>query len=403
MSKATIVSVPGPEEREFWQKSGRSAKPAKSGNPATGCFCFATHDLTCVPLWVNSTDPELTDDLVRMELEKRRLIEDGPGVGYDFRVVAKQEPRSQLEITVIPPELRLDDRDLGWASFDASARIYELPENQITLWKEQNQWVAAFSKGKKLAYYHPLGVSELDEDVISELQVLVLTLQQKEHVGELVGVTIWDRQLPDADSKTVGQLEQAFGSNVSFAERPPPDFKQIGGSKLRPNAVARQLADVASRNRFLMVAFVVSLVYVSLLFAAIFHLKSLESENRRTNQRLQTLEPEAAVVRGVLDRWENLRPAVDPTRYPLDLFHRCAALLPERGVRIVHFEVKGDRMVIRGEATNPALAIRYQNDLISNEELSDYRWEARPPSIDPEDSRARFQAVGVYRYGQTQS
>ncbi|MFT5467493.1 MAG: hypothetical protein ACI8UO_002597 [Verrucomicrobiales bacterium] len=399
MSKATIVSAPGAEEREVWQRSGRSAKLAKSGNPAVGCYCFATRDLTCIPLWINSTDPELTSDLVQMELEKRRLILEGPGVSYDYRVVDKQGPRSQVEITVVPPETQLEEQDLNWASFNASARIFDLPENQITLWKEEKQWVAAFTKGKELAYYHPLGVAELDEDVVSELQVLFLTLQQKEHADILNGVTVWEVLDPIAFE----QLEQAFGVDVKCESRPKPDFRRLRESSLKPHEVARDRAEAATRNRFTLAAVIVGIVYVGLLLGAIIHLKSLDSSNHETSQRIQAVAPEADIVRNVLDRWESLRPAVDPTRYPLDLFHRCASILPERGVRITHFEVNGDRLIIRGEATNPALAISYQNELIALEELSDYKWEASPTTIDQVDYRARFQAVGVYRYGQTES
>ena len=324
----------------------------------------------------------------------------GPGHRHDFRTVAKQGPRTQVEITVIPADSQLNDRDLEWSSYDASPRIYPFPENQITLWKEEKQWVAAVSKGSNLAYYHPLGVADLDEDVISELQCLYLTLEQKNHAAPLEGVTVWEQLL---GLNTGAELESAFGVPVTCGTRPAPDFKRLGSSQLEPPAVSLQRQSESNRKRFLGIAAVVSLVYVALLTAAIFHLKALDTQNHATNRLLQTQAPQAEIVRNVLDRWETLRPAVDPSRYPLDLFHRCASILPNKGVRITHFEVKGDRLVIRGEATNPGLAINYQNKLISLKALSDFRWEARPPTIHPEDNRARFQAIGVYINGQAQN
>ena len=78
MSKANNASVPGSEEREIWAKSGRSSKEVSSAVPSAGCYCFGVHEVSCLPLWVNSTDAELTGQLVEMELEKRRLIDGWP-------------------------------------------------------------------------------------------------------------------------------------------------------------------------------------------------------------------------------------------------------------------------------------------------------------------------------------
>lgn len=401
MSKATIASVPGAEEREVWQKSGRSAKLATSGNPTVGCYCFATHDLTCVPLWVNSTDADLTTELVQMELEKRRLNSIDAGVSHDFRIVAKQGPRSQVEISLIPPDTKLEKRDLDWTFFDAAPRVYVLPKDQLILWKEEGQWVAAFSKKDKLAYYHPLGVADLDEDVVSELQLLYLTLQQKELVGELTGVTIWE-QNPESNSANSGHLESGFDIPVACEEQPPPDFQRVKESKLEPPDVARKRLKAANRKRSVIAAAIVAAIYALLLFTAIFRLHSMDQGNREKNARLLAVEPEVSVIRDVKSRWEALRPAVDPTLYPLDLFHHSASLLPPRGVRITHFEVKGEHVIIKGEATTLALAIDYQDKLIQNENLNDYSWNGPPPGTNQSDNRAHFHVNGVYRYGQAQ-
>ena len=113
------------------------------------------------------------------------------------------------------------------------------------------------------------------------------------------------------------------------------------------------------------------------------------------------LSPEAARVQAVYDRWSKLRPAVDPTRYPLELFHHCASVLPKKGVRLTHFSVDANRIVVQGEASSSALATSYRTNLISLPQLADYIWEAPQPDIQA-DNRAKFRATGVYRYGTTQ-
>ncbi len=396
--KAAIANLPGDTERQTWNVGARGKASVRKGGSKDAAGCYALNAMECqsIPMWINSTDDALTDRLVAMELEKLRIGgTHDPGRCFDWRIVDEHGQRRQLEVTILRP--RFEPSIPGnWQLFDAGARFYPLPSNQVTLWREEGSWVAAFSKGSQLAYYHPLGSAFIDSDAAHELRCIALSLKSRGFANELTGVMVWNEG-DDENQKIADSLASAFQLPVNCTSQPEPDFTNINQAYLEPANLALRREAQASRAQMLQIAALVMFAFACIVGAAVGHITYLQRQNQQTQVRIDRLAPEAEVVRQAYDKWELLRPAIDPDRYPVELFHRCASALPKEGVRLNHFEIRNNRLVVRGEASNAALAIRYRTNLIALPNLADYTWESPQPELLP-DNRATFQAIGVYRY-----
>ena len=109
--------------------------------------------------------------------------------------------------------------------------------------------------------------------------------------------------------------------------------------------------------------------------------------------RVAQLSPEAELVRQARDKWEALSPAIEANRFPIEIFHQVAVLLPPKGIRLSEFEIRQGKITIRGEASNVPTAIKFKADLENSQTLSAYQWQVPPPQI--KGDTARFVAFGV--------
>lgn len=395
------VSLPGADKRQEWLfGSGRTAKPAGEGQlePERGAYLIGARDVISVPMWINSPDSALWDKLVRMELEQLKIdIAAELGCLYQFRVVAEDGARRQVAAAVLTPEsLERLPQDQDWARFDLAAHYRPLPRDGMVVLQEEGEWSLAFSKDGKLVYLHPLGRSPLDGDAIQESYCLALRLRDQGMVAPFHSVHLWDLS-PEQDEAT-RLLAQWFGVAVERSEPPAPVLDRAPGSATAfdPPEVARRRALRQRRSAVVRALAAMTAFYGMLIVGGWLYLHQREQAIRGREARLAELMPDASRMQQIQSHWEDLKDAVNPDRYPWEIFHQCAVLLPSQGVRLTHFEINGPRLVIRGEASTTAHAIQYRNALLNATTLAQYQWESPKPEILP-DNRAKFQAFGVIR------
>ena len=94
------------------------------------------------------------------------------------------------------------------------------------------------------------------------------------------------------------------------------------------------------------------------------------------------------------ERWNALRPAIDPTTYPLDLL--AAAAFPTEGgkVRLISFNLEQGHLQISGEATDVTQAYAFIEQLKKNPLLQEYDWTAGQPQLAGKNS-VKFDMEGT--------
>ncbi len=394
------LSLPGPESRVTWSLAGKSAQPlAATANvdPGRSAYGFGARNVISVPFWVNTADPSLIDQLVRVELERQKFeLGHETGRVIDYRIVAEDGPRRQVEAAVLTPEAAASPAcEADWARFDVAARYWPLPHDALVFFQEEGHWVAAFSRGDHLAYLHPLGRGLLDEDLIGETKCVYLQLHEQHLLPTLREIQVWTGTPPPQDVAEL--LERQLGAPVTAGTPPPPSCKRAGESPgFDPPTVALRRTRRLQRTRIIRGAVALGAAYAAVAIAGWLYLAGRERALRSSEAEIALIAPEARQVQDIQNRWDALQLAIEPERYPLEVFHQCALLLPAKGVRLTHFEVDGPRIIIRGEATTTGEALRYRNSLVSAPALAQYEWDSPKPDILP-DNRAKFEAFGLLR------
>jgi Tfp pilus assembly protein PilN len=111
-------------------------------------------------------------------------------------------------------------------------------------------------------------------------------------------------------------------------------------------------------------------------------------------QKISSLQAPATEAQQDSERWKTLRPAVDPTTYPLDLLAAIAAPTEGGKVRLTAFTMEKGRLHVSGEATDVTTAYAFIDQLKKSPALHEYDWNAGQPQIAGKNS-VKFDMEGV--------
>jgi hypothetical protein len=117
-------------------------------------------------------------------------------------------------------------------------------------------------------------------------------------------------------------------------------------------------------------------------------------------RRVQKLDAQVAVLQPQLElsearkaRWEALSPAIDPSRYTVEILLQLFNDLPSPDVHFTTFDHSPTQFMIEGEAPSANLAIDYFEKLKTEKGLEQFKIDSSPPSILPNGS-AHFRIFG---------
>jgi len=106
------------------------------------------------------------------------------------------------------------------------------------------------------------------------------------------------------------------------------------------------------------------------------------------NRQSQTIAAQYAAARPVLDqiakserRWNDLRQAIDPHFYTVEILFQARRNLPSKDVRLTEFIQSGLKWTLVGEAPSANLAIEYAEKLKSEKELDSWTIVPARPDI----------------------
>ncbi len=407
--EGTALYFPGETGWEWWKPARNGAWTPRKDAPTSanqqqnalhGFSAFACHSF---PVWVSSDDPQITRQIVATELDlmSAPVTPEQSETQLAIRPVGRDGPRRLVQALLIPAELEADaPGGAEWVGFFPSPCALPVPRRRIALWRELGRWVVAFSREGRLVHFQSFGQGGLDGDRVREVACLYAELEGRDQVDMVEGVVIWsDSAEGSVPGESLELLTKILGVPVEIQPRPAPDTSLAAGIDVVPEAIVRERLQRRDRRRALQMACAIAAIYALVVAAAVLSLYRKQQVNRRLEKEIAILGPEAEVVRDARDRWDRLSPAVDADRYPVEVFHRVASLLPQKGIRLTHFEVRGNQVVVRGEASNVHLAISFKGLLEKSPELKDYEW--RQPQPDIKGDTATFVAFGNYRYALT--
>ncbi|MCE0484268.1 MAG: hypothetical protein LV479_08530 [Methylacidiphilales bacterium] len=343
----------------------------------------------CLPLWLNETDPKQFGQMIPLQLELRGLQPRNGVAVADWSVAATEENRTLVTVGVLPatedPELHVE----AYRRFDLSARYLELPENAITVWREQDQLVVAFTRDNHLVYFQALGDEHITPRVLQDLTCLRATLIMQGILTNLRQIVLW----VDATPAEVESLRATLQLSVTVPQKPPPRAPSPVW-KLTPGTVSeaqRQQEVWRWRRRGIFLGLAAYLLIAGFLLIRFYFLSQQGDALRKwQSAHAATL----AQIHATQAAWNALRPVVDESGYPLEILRATNEAIPADDLHLTLFEADDSHLLIKGEAKNAPAAFQFLDKLQNDNRFAGYHWERSQPTLAANDL-TQFQIEGT--------
>ena len=265
-------------------------------------------------------------------------------------------------------------------------------EHAAFVYREAGRYVLGISEGGRVTFAQALS-GQVAEDLAAELPAVLLG-------AELEGVptTFQTVRLDEAAEESRDTLAVALSRPVEIFN--PGAAAQAAVASLRANSdlspahwrTERLRGERMARLRqrlFLGVA-----IYAAVLVLAFLWLGVLKFQVSRLDSQLAAVRPVAASAKAADAHWRTLAPAIQPSRYLMEITQQIYDCLPPGdSVRLTVIDFTPHSIAIQGEAPSPPTAVDFTDKLKSNPALRPYHLEAEPPTPLP-TGRAVFHIKG---------
>lgn len=344
-------------------------------------------------LWVPADDPQIFEDLVYTQMELRGLgARTRETASFAWEKVAVEGSDVLLHTVVLPPHLAAGYWSGEVTKYTVSPLCLPLEPDAAGIWREEEGWVAAVTKGGKLVHFQALAEKEPGAGMALEVWLMLSSLEAGNMLSGSVPAVVYHEgvEAPDLESwRATGRVP------VEARPLPAPVLPE-NPLELLPSpvrVVQEAKAIRAKRQRIVLAA---AAVYFLIVLAFAANTVRLSWQSRALQEEIDRDAGVVEATNAAMKRWEELDAAIDPLGYALEILYQSARLLPSDGVRLTLFEMNRSRVVIQGEASTFPAAQRFQDEVKKNPDLAAYDWTAENPRSLPNGS-ARFQIDGVRR------
>lgn len=285
-----------------------------------------------------STDRAELADMLQLQLEKT-LPYPLDDVSHGFEVLGQDEnestvlavaaSRAQLEELCAP--LRQKGHLPARITIEALRVAASCPENGtvLALWPEQEQTACAIITDGRLAWAQPI-VGLDAAAVLAELPGLLIA-------AELAGVStdFSEIRIAGESSALREALSEKFG-------KPVTDIGALSGPKAALDLLPENWQAEARRqergDRLKQNLLVAAVAYLVLIAGAFGYLAWLKRQAAVLQREHDSMKPRFAGIEAQMKRWDLLSPAVEPSRYIVEVIHQLAKAKAEvKGVELTTF------------------------------------------------------------------
>ncbi len=366
-------------------------EPTPQGSPAT--LAVPARLALAAPLWIDSVEDELVEEMVRLELDVRGLLGKRQAAGDAVvRTVAATPERTLVLATVFPAALPESMPVALFDQYEASPFLRPLMANALTLWREGGDLVAGFTREGKVVYWEAIGWTDDAREIGAWLNLACLQLRAEAVIeGELGFVS----ELPGFKAGVI-----ALPDGVVAATSDEGDSKSdpiLAGGIFRwrpPQAVAAATAAVRARQ-MRQIAYAALAMYLGLALIVGLYLAYQGLRKKALLDEAESLQAEVGEFEPVSRAWQRVAKTAAPEFFPLEVLHHIVKHLPEDGVRMTIYNVEDGRVLIEGDANPQRLTSPFYEAISSDPELVDYSWDMPQPTLRP-DGSAKFQILGTF-------
>jgi Tfp pilus assembly protein PilN len=271
--------------------------------------------------------------------------------------------------------------------------------SDLILWMEWETLQMAFYRAGKVVWFCGLREQALG-DMVLRSALKLLSDRVLDHLPSSVTITRMPRASADLCAAEIKRVLPSVQTrlephSVTVNDLHPPSPRlperilDIPPSEARSERIRRK-----KTNRLLSIATAGAVIYLLLLAWGIGDLLILKSSLNYLRKETSLLEAPSMQARKLSERWNALRPAIDPSTYPLDLLAAVATPTESGKVRLTAFTLEQGRLQISGEATDVTQAYAFIEQLKKNPLLQEYDWTAGQPQLAGKNS-VRFEMDGA--------
>lgn len=346
-----------------------------------------------------ATDHDELRGMTRLQLEKT-LPYHADEVTSDFAVIE----RGEVESVVMAVALSNAQLDLLCAPLRAGGRFPETitvramhlaascPANAVVLliFKEEGKFVVSICENGGLGFVHTLAASEIEE-VTTELPQALLG-------AELDGVPSVFSQV-QLDRECAG-IKDELGTLLGIPVEVISTAEQVAGPDINlfPGIWQGVITAAEQKARTKILLLLAAGVYLAIILCAAGYLFWMNSRVEKLDASLNTIQPAVSSIQSQSARWNSLAPVLDPGRYTVELLYQIQKSMPSDSIRITEYDQTFDQekneFMIKGEAPTLALANDFGEQLKSNPDLKDFRFEMPSPALIPNSDHAQFEISG---------
>ena len=345
-------------------------------------------------VWVPADDPDIFPDLVFTRLEMSGLAgRSRADTAFAWREIAHEGNEVLVHVVVLPAHLAPRYWHGEVTAYAVSPDCLPLAPDTVTVWREEGGWVAAVTRADKLLHFQSLNEPQPDAAMALEVAMMLSPLEAGNMITAQPSVVIYR---PDGGELDVSAWSRPGGPGVSATAFPPPllPSKPLDCMPLPVRDEQVRKARSARRQRL---AFAAAAVYLALVLLLAAQTLWLQWKARRLSAEIDREAPAVTATREAMNHWQAMQPALEPATYPLEVLYQTARLLPKDGVRLTLFDMNLERVLIQGEASTLAAALKFADDLKKNTELGHfYDWSTETPKQLPSGSTG-FQINGKRR------
>jgi hypothetical protein len=338
-----------------------------------------------------STDREELSGMVQLQLEKT-LPYPVEEVSTSFDVLSQAENEStllsvaanhsQLDLmceplrskAVVPQKVTLYAQHVA-ASCPAG-------ETVLCLWPEEEQIVMAVCENGKLGYAQTLPAAE-PAVIASELPGLLLRAEMEGVPTDFARIRIEQGcgGLRDILGEHFGKPVEVFSFDEPLPEPP---------ANLAPASWAQETRRLENADQIKGRLQLAAMIYLILIAAAFVYLAVLKRRVQGLDRKIAETQPLVEFQQATQAKWEALAPAIDPSRYPIDILRQVFENRPSKDISFTSFDMSTPRQFrIDFEAPNLGLWTEFQGNINKEPRLSKFKLETPYPKVLP-DGRVQF-------------
>lgn len=345
-------------------------------------------------VWLPADDPEIFRDLVLTQLEIRGLAgRSREAASFSWEEITRADNQVLMHVTVLPAHLAPGCWHDEVVDYVVSPSCLPLDSDALTIWREHGAWIAAVTRGGRLLHFQALAEQEPGASMALEIWMMLSPLEAGNMIEGEPPVVFY-RQA--GDPLDLSAWNESATSPALVRDFPPPVRPNVSLPPA-PLAVRNLQAQKIKSARQQRLMFAAAFAYLALVLLLAGYTFRLHWQARKLQAEINRDAPAVAATKEAMDQWNILQPAIEPSAYPVEILHQVARLLPKDGVRLTLFETSLNRVLIQGEASTLAAALKFQDDLKKNTDLEAlFDWDAEGPKQLPNGS-TRFQIDGTRR------